>query len=84
MQAGFVPATQTTQQYDETVPAGNVIETIPAKGQPVQRGSTIVLTISEGASPPPPPPETTPVETPTVPDETPQETPGTPSASPTG
>jgi serine/threonine-protein kinase len=35
-------------QYSETVPLGAVIVQVPAADQPLQKGSAIILTISEG------------------------------------
>ena len=39
------------EEYDDEVPAGNVISTIPEKDQPVSQGDTIVLVVSKGPEP---------------------------------
>ena len=39
------------EEYDDEVPAGNVISTVPAKDQPVSQGDTIVLVVSKGPEP---------------------------------
>ena len=39
------------QEYDDEIPAGNVISTIPEKDQPVSQGDTIVLVVSKGPEP---------------------------------
>ena len=39
------------EEYDDEIPAGNVISTIPEKDQPVSQGDTIVLVVSKGPEP---------------------------------
>ena len=39
------------EEYDDEIPTGNVISTIPEKDQPVSQGDTIVLVVSKGPEP---------------------------------
>ena len=39
------------EEYDDEIPTGNVISTIPEKDQPVSQGDTIVLVVSQGPEP---------------------------------
>ena len=37
-----------TKEFNNVIPAGCVISTVPAAGEPIARGASIVLTVSEG------------------------------------
>lgn len=56
--AGFNVSEQ--RDYSDTVPAGNVISTLPAAGNAAPRGSSIVVIVSEGPKPQPPGPNPAP------------------------
>jgi serine/threonine-protein kinase len=47
--AGFVPLVRL--EYHDTVPAGRVIAQSPEEGQKVERGETVVITVSRGPPP---------------------------------
>ncbi|GAA3229831.1 Stk1 family PASTA domain-containing Ser/Thr kinase [Pseudonocardia petroleophila] len=54
--AGLTPTrTSGDAEYDDTVPEGAVIRTVPAAGQPVAIGGPVTLVVSRGVEPPPQP-----------------------------